>query len=162
MATRHADAPADGGLALSAAQQAVLADEVEAFARTLRDPDARQRYLQLAAAARQGVVPPDLAGLLAAMLELVLQTQRVRRTHGPEAEQALAELFYRTPRGAGLRQAAGEVNRALEALRGQRLEQVSVVVAPGRHTLVLVTERCRLTLRLDGAGARIEDVEVGG
>jgi hypothetical protein len=83
-------------------------------------------------------------------------------TSATKAEQALTDLFYRTERGSGLREAAREVNTALEALRGHTIEKLSVTAAPGRHTVAIDTDRCHLTLKLDRAGARIESVEVGG
>lgn len=160
--TAHTEAGADAALELRPAEQEILAEECPAFAGSLRDPSARARYLELAEAVRAGVVPPGLVRAIETMLELLLQTQRVRLRHGPEAERALGELFSRTPRGAGLRQAARDVSRAFEALSGQTIEKVSVMAGPGRHTLVFDTDRCRLTLKLDGAGARVEKVEIGG
>jgi hypothetical protein len=156
------EATTEAGLELRPAEREVLADEVPIFARTLKDPDARARYEELGRAAQAGAVPPELVRSLEAVLELLLQTQRVRLRHGPEAESAVSEVFYRTPRGAGLRQAAREVNRALEALRGQTLEKITVMSGPGRHTLVILSDRCQVTLKLDGAGARVDKLEVGG
>ena len=149
-------------LELRSTEHEILTDEIPAFARVLKEPDARERYGQFEQAVRAGGVPPALVPALEALLELLLQTQRVRRQHGPEAEEALSDLFYRTPRGAGLRRAAREVNAALDALRGHRLDKLSVMAGPGRHTLLLMTDRCQLTLKLDPAGARIEKLEVGG
>jgi hypothetical protein len=162
LATASIEPCVKDGLALEPAEQAILESEIGAFAETLKDPVARQRYLDLAAATEAGIVPERFVVSLEAMLELVLQTQRVRRNHGPEAEHTLTDLFYRTPRGAGLRQAAREVSRALEALRGHTLENVSVMAGPGRHTLVFRTDQCQLTMKLDAVGARIDKVEVGG
>jgi hypothetical protein len=150
------------GLELQPSEQEILAGEIPDFAATLKDPVSRERYLELDRAAREGVVPERLVASLEAMLELLLQTQRVRRRHGPDAEHVLSELFYRTPRGSGLRQSARDVTRALEALRGQMVEKVSVMAGPGRHTVVFQMDRCRLTLKLDGSGAQVDKVEVGG
>ena len=146
---------------LSAAEREVLAEEVEAFARTLKDPDTRERYAQLSAAVQQSTVPLHLVGFLETMLELVLQTQRVRRQRGPEAEQALLRLFHRTPRGAALAQAAREVNAALAALRGQTLESLTFTPTPRGHSLVIDTTHCSLTLAIDRAGVRVERLEMG-
>jgi hypothetical protein len=144
------------------AERDVLDQEVGPFAATLRDPAARDRYLALEQAVRIGRVPADLVKSLETMLELVLQTRRIRQRHGPEGEQALSELFFRTERGAGLRQATRDVNAALEAFRGQSLEKLTLMAGPGRHTLVINTDRARLTLKIDAGGARIENLEVGG
>ena len=146
---------------LSSAEREVLAEEVDVFARTLKDPDTRERYAQLGAAVQQGTVPLHLVGFLETMLELVLQTQRVRRQHGPDAEQALLRLFHRTPRGAALAQAAREVNAALEALHGHSLESLTFTPTPRGHNLVVDTQHCSLTLAIDRAGVRVERMETG-
>jgi hypothetical protein len=148
-------------LELGSAEREVLAEEVAAFAATLQDPDTRERYAQLAAAVQQGMVPPHLVGFLETMLELVLQTQRVRRQQGPEAEQALLRLFGRTPGGGALAQAAREVNVALEALRGHVLESLTFTPTPRGHSLVIDTAHCSLTLAIDRAGVRVERLETG-
>jgi hypothetical protein len=139
----------------------VLAEEAEAFCRTLKDPDARERYARLAEAAREGVIPPSLVGSLEAMLELVLQTQRIRLLHGPESEKALRDLFYRTPRGAALKRTAREVNRALQTLRGQTLESLSFSPTPGGQRLVVETGNCQVALSIDPSGVRIDRLDLG-
>jgi hypothetical protein len=53
------------------------------------------------------------------------------------------------------------VNQALRTLRGQTLQDVRLSSGPSRHTLVLETDRCRLTLELDKAGARVASLEAG-
>ena len=118
---QHPLEPAGPGaeLELSSAEREVLAEEVEDFAQTLKDPDTRERYAHLGAAVQQGTVPPHLVGFLETMLELILPTQRVRRQHGPDAEQALLRLFHRTPRGAALAQ-AGRSHRHDRPAQGPR------------------------------------------
>jgi hypothetical protein len=161
LATPATDVGPGAELELSSSEREVLAEEVGVFARTLKDPDTRERYAQLGAAVQQGTVPPHVVGLLETMLELVLQTQRVRRQHGPEAEQALLRLFHRTPRGAALEQAAREVNAALAALRGHVLESLTFSPTPRGHNLVIDTAHCSLTLAIDRAGVRVERLETG-
>jgi hypothetical protein len=155
----------DGGtneaLQLQAAEREVLAEEAEAFTRTLKDPDARERYARLAEAARQGAVPPALIGSLEAMLELVLQTQRILRLYGPETERVLSDLFYRTPRGAALKRTAREVNRALQTLRGQTLDSLTFSPTPGGQRLVVETQSCQVALTIDPSGVRIDRLDLG-
>ena len=161
MNARHSDVGPEAELELSPAEREVLAEEVDVFARTLKDPDTRERYAQLGAAVQQGTVPADLVGFLETMLELLLQTQRVRRQHGPDAEQALLRLFHRTPRGAALAQAAREVNAALTALHGHTLESLTFTPTPRGHNLVIDTTHCSLMLAIDRAGVRVERMETG-
>jgi len=143
------------GLTLSEAEGEALSTEAAAFAAALRDPTARSRYERLAAHAQDGSVPGDMVGALETMLELVLQTG------GPAARQPLSTIYARTPRGRAQAAAARDVNRALAALRDQRLEDVRLTAGPASHSLVLQTEACRVTLELDARGARITSLEAG-
>jgi hypothetical protein len=149
-------------LELQPTEQEILVQDVPAFARTLKDPAAQARYAALAEAVATGSVPAELRGPLETMLELALQTQAIRRRHGPDAERALSDLFFRTERGAAQRQAARDVTRALEALVGQTVEKIAVTAAPGRHVIAINTDRAHLTLSVNRGGVRVDRVEVGG
>jgi len=155
------ETPTRDALALSPAEQAVLAAEIGPFAATLGDPGLRARYAELAAAVAAGSIPAPLIGLTEALAELVLQTPRLRRQHGPEAERALTALFYRMPRGAGLRRAAEEVNAALAALQGQVLAGLTFAPLPGGQRLTITTDQGQLELVIDRAGVRVERVDLG-
>jgi hypothetical protein len=160
--TGPAETGPEAALELQPAEQEILREDVPAFARTLKDPSSRERYTALGEAVEAGVVPAELVRPLEAMLELALQTKAVRRRHGPDAERTLSDLFFRTGRGAALRQAARDVTRALEALVGQTIEKISVSAGPGRHTIAINTDRAHLTLSVDAGGVRVDRVEVGG
>lgn len=151
-----------GTLPLEPAEQALLLEDVPAFARTLKDPASQARYATLAESVARGSVPPEQVRALETLLELALQTKAIRNRHGPDAEKTLTALFFRTGRGAALREAARDVNRALSALVGQTIEKVSVSAAPGRHTISMNTDRAYLTLSVDAGGIHVDRVEVGG
>jgi hypothetical protein len=132
----------------------VLALDAAAFARALSDPAARRRYERMAwAAAHEAKVPEDLVSALETMLELVFEKGR------PSNRAVLQAIYGKTPRGRQQSSAAREVNEALRALMGQRLEEMRVSAGPSGHTLVVQTDRCRLTLELDAAGARVTSLE---
>jgi hypothetical protein len=142
-------------LKLSPGEAEVLAGDAAAFARALPDPAAQSRYLRLASTASAGEVPDDLVSALETMLELVFEKGR------PSNRAVLQAVYAKTPRGRQQTVAAREVNKALRTLRGQRLEDVRLSAGPSKHTLVLETDRLRLTLELDNAGARIASLETG-
>jgi hypothetical protein len=142
-------------LGLEAAEAEVLAADASNFAGALRDAGVQERYLRLASAAASGAVPSDLVPALETMLELLFEKGSVSN------RAVLQAVFAKTPRGRRQGAAAREVNTALRALRGQILENVRLSAGPSRHTLVLETDRCRLTLELDGAGARVASLETG-
>ena len=74
----------------------MLEQEIVPFAETLRDPAARERYLELDGPSALASFRAAMAKPVEAMLEFVLQTRRMRRRHGPEGERALMALYYRT------------------------------------------------------------------
>ena len=159
-APRAGDA-ADAGLELEPLQRELLVEEAAGLRDGLRDSLARERYEALAAAAGEGAVPGHLVGALEDLLELGLETGRLRRRYTAEGEQALLRLYQRTSRGAAIQRATAEANAALEPLRGQELEAISFSArAPGSFGLTLQAARCRITLRIQRHGVWVESVEV--
>jgi hypothetical protein len=146
---------------LELAEREVVASAALAFARVLPHSERAEQYTRIAEAAGLGEIPPHLVLPLEAMLDVLLQPERAAREGGPATEQVLLAVYRRTPRGASLAAAAHEVNQALRSLRGQTLTSLRVESRPGRHSLSLETDRCRLVLRLDSAGPRVESLEVG-
>jgi hypothetical protein len=140
---------------LEGVEAEVLAADAAAFARALSDPAAQARYERLTSAAAAGAIPDDLVPALEAMLELLFDKGR------PSNPAVLQAVFGKTPRGRRQSSAAREVNQALRTLRGHVLQDVRLSAGPGRHTLVLETDRCRLTLELDRDGARLASLEAG-
>ena len=140
---------------LEPAEAEVLAADASAFSRAIPDPTARGRFEELAAAVANGEVPDELVPALQTMLELVFEKGR------PSNRAVLQSIYGKTPRGKQQSAAAREVNRALRTLKGQKLELVRLSAAPSGHTLVLETDRCKLTLELDSAGARVASLETG-
>jgi len=142
-------------LQLDGAEAEVLAVDAAAFARALSDPTARARYERLASAAASGAVPDELVPALETMLELLFEKGR------PSNRAVLQAVFARTPLGRQQSSAAREVNQALQTLRGHTLQEVRLSAGPNRHTLVVETDRCRVTLEFDKAGARVTSLEAG-
>lgn len=143
------------GLTLAEGEREVLALEAAAFARAVADPAVRARFDGLALAAESGLIPDELVPTVETMLELVFDKGR------PSNRAVLQAIFGKTPRGRQQSAAVHEVNQALRTLRGQTLRDVRLSAGPSRHTLILETDRCRLTLELDRAGARVASLETG-
>jgi hypothetical protein len=140
-------------LKLQPAEAEVLAADAATFASALADANAQARFQRVAEAAASGEMPDELVPAVEAMLELIFDKGR------PSNRAVLQAIFARTPRGRQQSSAAREVNKALRTLRGQRVENLRVTAGPSRHTLVLETDRCKLTLELDSAGARVASLE---
>jgi hypothetical protein len=154
-------APGAVTLPLDTAQREVLREELGALAASLRDPAARAPYEELAAAVESGEVEEELLGRLEGILEMTLQTGRVRRVYGAQSEQSLLRLFHQTPRGAAARRATQAVNDSLATLAGQTIEgMLFTVQGPGVYRLGLQTDTCRLTLEIDRHGVTVESLEV--
>jgi hypothetical protein len=143
-------------LELEPAEAEVVSLEAAAFARALPDPAARARYERLASEAATGTVPEDLLGALEAMLQLVFETGR------PVNRAILQSVYARTPRGKTQATATRDVNRALEALRGQPLMELRLASGgPSAQVLTIETDRVRVQLEFDRHGARITTLEGG-
>ncbi len=140
---------------LAPAEAEVLASDAAGFANALADPLAQARYFRVAEAAASGEVPDELVPAVEAMLELLFDKGR------PSNRAVLQAIFAKTPRGRQQNLAAREVNKALRTLQGQKLQNLRLTAGPSRHTLVLETDRCKLTLELDLAGARVASLETG-
>jgi len=148
-------------LALDAIQREVLLEELATMVVSLHDSAAREPYEDLAAAVDEGTVGEDLLGRLEGFLEMLLQTGRARRVHGPEAEQSLLRLFHQTPGGSAARRSTQSVNAALASLEGQAIEgMLFTVQGPGVYRLGIATGQCRLTLEIDRHGVTVESLEV--
>lgn len=148
-------------LAIDAVQREVLLEELATLVVSLRDPQTRTPWEELAAAVDAGEVEDSLLGRLEQILEMTLQTGRVRRVHGAESEQALLRLFHQTPRGTASRRATEAVNRTLAALAGQTVETLLFTSqGPGVYRLGIATDHCKLTLEIDRHGVTVESLEV--
>jgi hypothetical protein len=125
----------------------------------VQDPERRGRLADLLAAVRDGEVDGPDADALEEVLELGLQTGRVRALYGPGGETAALRVYRQLPRGREVAQTAREVS---EALAGRTYTKVEVAAAgPGAWTLSLATDAgLSLTVRLDAAGARVGGVEL--
>jgi hypothetical protein len=161
LSVRVANDVATAALAVDPSQREVLLEELAMLVVSLRDAETRAPWEELAEAVDEGAVGEELLGRLEQILEMTLQTGRVRRVHGAESEQALLRLFHQTPRGAASRRATEAVNRTLASLAGQTIETMLFTSqGPGVCRLGLETDRVKLTLEIDRYGVTVESLEV--
>jgi len=133
--------------------------EAQAVLAMVQDETRRGRLADIVAAVDEGEVSGDDADALAELLELGLQTGRVRSIYGPDGEQAALALFRRLPLGRELTQTTRDLNEALAALEGRAIERVSVnLVGPGEYGVTISTEEYEVVLRLGRAGARLATI----
>jgi hypothetical protein len=133
--------------------------EAQAVLAMVQDHGRRARLADVVAAVDEGRIGEDDADALAEVLELGLQTGRIRSLYGPEGEQAALGLYRRLPAGRELAQSARDLNEALEALEGRTIERVSVsAVGPGEYGVTISTPDFELVLRLGKAGARLATI----
>jgi hypothetical protein len=146
-------------VALEGEAAEVALAEATAVLAMLQDDDRRGSLADLIAAIEDGAVEGECAQALEELLELGLQTGRLRALYGPAGEQAALKTYRRLPGGKELSESAREVSQALSALAGHTLEQVSLsAVGPGAYSLNLVVDGRELSLRLDRSGARISSI----
>lgn len=142
-------------------EQELLIEEASAVAGAVQDPRVRERYERLVVALGAGSVDGPELVTLESLLELGLQTGRLRKRYTAEGEQALLRLFQKTPRGRAVTAATGEVNQALAALQGQVLTGVAFTArAPGVYGLTLDTDQGHFSLRIHPEGITLDTVEL--
>jgi len=148
-------------IALRGEAREIALAEAQAVLAMVQDKSRRARLGDLVAAADEGELDGDAAEALTELLELGLQTGRLRALYGPGGEQAALQTYRRLPRGTGLTASAREVTNALSSLVGKPLEGIALrAVGPGAFTLSLAAEGVELSVRLDGNGARVSSVGV--
>jgi hypothetical protein len=137
----------------------VALGEAQAVLAMVVDAERRARLADLIAALRDGEVGDTDADALEELLELGLQSGRVRAVYGPGGEQAALRTFRRLPRGEAIASSAREVTEALSSLAGGTLETVAIrATGPGAFVLTLAADGRELSVRLDRQGARLASV----
>ncbi|GIU94840.1 MAG: hypothetical protein KatS3mg012_1297 [Gaiellaceae bacterium] len=137
----------------------VALGEAQAVLALVRDEDRRGRLAALVAALADGEVTDEDAEALEELLELGLQTGRLRALYGPGGEQAALRLYRRLPRGQELTRSADEVTAALAALADGGIERIAIqALGPGAYQLSLAAGGRELSVRLDRQGARLTTV----
>ena len=135
--------------------------EAQAVLALVHDPERRGRLGDLVAAVQDGELGDADAQSLGELLELGLQTGRIRSIYGPEGEQAALKTYRRLPEGRALADSAAEVTDALASLAGRTLDDVKVQsTGPGCYLVTLAVDGLELSVRLDRAGARVHAVGV--
>jgi hypothetical protein len=148
-------------VALRGEARDVALAEAQAVLAMVQDEERRARLADLVASADAGEVDGDEAEALEDLLELGLQSGRLRALYGPGGEQAALQTYRKLPRGAELVASAREVSQALDALAGKPLEGISLqAIGPGAFTLSLAVDGMELSVRLDRQGARLSSVGV--
>jgi hypothetical protein len=137
----------------------VALGEAQAVLAMVQDDERRGRLADLIAAVGEGELADDDADALAELLELGLQTGRLRSVYGPGGEQAALRLFRKLPRGKELDASAREVSGALSSLVGRPLTSARIEASgPGTFLVSLAADGLELSVRLDRNGARVTSV----
>lgn len=139
----------------------VALGEAQAVLAMVQDEERRGRLAALVAAIHDGEVADDEAAALEELLELGLQTGRLRALYGPGGEQAALKLYRRLPAGRELGGSARDVTAALAALAGKTLDSVAIqAVGPTAYVVLLRAGDLELSVQLDRHGARLASVGV--
>ena len=143
-------------IALGGEAREVALAEAQTVQSLARDETMRSRVAELVSAVDGGGVGGDAAELLESVLELGLQTGRIRAYYGPGGEQAALSTLRKLPKGRVRTESAREVSAALKALNGAQIDAVKIAaVAPGAFTLSIEAGGVEASVRLDGNGARL-------
>jgi hypothetical protein len=143
-------------LALRGEAREVVLAEVQAVRAHAQDAAMKDRLADLVAAVDDTEIGDDNAELLESVLELGLQTGRIRAYYGPGGEQAALSTLRKLPRGRLRGESAADVTRALETLTGAALDGIRIAaVAPGAFTLSIQAGGVEANVRLDSTGVRL-------
>jgi hypothetical protein len=144
------------GLTLKGEAQEVALAEAQTVLSMARDETMRARLAELVSAVEDGDVAGDSGELLESVLELGLQTGRIRAYYGPGGEQAAVSTLRRLPKGRERSDSARDVTSALQALNGQQIDAVKIAaLAPGAFTITIEAGGVEASVRLDQNGARL-------
>jgi hypothetical protein len=143
-------------LALKGEAREVALAEAQTVLSMAQNDTMRSRLAELVSEVDDGDVKGDSAELLESVLELGLQTGRIRAYYGPGGEQAAVSTLRRLPKGRDRSESAREVTSALQALNGQQIDAVKIAaVAPGAFTITIEAGGVEASVRLDTNGARL-------
>jgi hypothetical protein len=137
----------------------VALGEVEAVLAAVPAGDYRERLELLREELQGDGLGPESALELDRLIEIALQSGRLRAVYGPGGEAAATKLYRRLPSGRELTASAKEVAEALSALSGHVLDDVAVTVnGPGAFGLALTVGGREISVRLDRQGVRLHSV----
>ena len=150
--------PSPEPVVLRGDEREIALAEAQAVHALAGDDAYRDELAALVEAAETGELAETEATTLEGLLELALQSGRIRSVYGPGGEQAALRVYRRLPGGRALGASAREVSAALSELdlRSLAIE----AVGPGAYTLKLTTATAELSVRLDRQGARLASVGV--
>ena len=150
------DTVAVNTVALKGEAREVALAEAQTVQALARDETMRARLAELVTSVDDGGVDGDAAELLESVLELGLQTGRIRAYYGPGGEQAALSTLRKLPRGRVRSESARDVSAALGALSGAQIDAVKIAaIAPGAFTLSIEAGGVQASIRLDSNGARL-------
>ena len=119
-------------LALRGEAAEVALGEAQAVLALVQDDERRGRLADLVAAVQDGELDDDDAQALEELIELGLQSGRIRGIYGPEGEQAALKTFRRLPGGRAL-EACGADVLVVDRYRPDLLDGVWLVVVVDRE-----------------------------
>jgi hypothetical protein len=146
-------------LTVRAAELEVALGEVEAVLAVVPEGEYRARLERLHDELSGDGPQAESTRELDRLIEIALQSGRLRAVYGPSGEAAATRLYRRLPSGRELAASATEVAEALSSLSGQVLEEVALTVnGPGAFGLTLTVGGREIAVRLDRQGVRLHSV----
>jgi hypothetical protein len=143
-------------LVLKGEAREVALAEAQTVLSMAQNDEMRARLAELVSDVDDGEVSEGSTELLESVLELGLQTGRVRAYYGPGGEQAAVSTLRRLPKGRERSDSARDVTAALQALNGQPIDAVKIAaVSPGAFTITIEAGGVEASVRLDTNGARL-------
>ncbi len=142
-------------------EAALIAPHVAQMAVAATDSASRQRYEELTAALADRHLRPEHEGAVAALLELLINSGRLRNHNGPTAEAVARKLYRRTEAGEAAAASAAAVSAALAKLKDQSIKDLALSLrGPGSFALSLATTDFQMVIRIGPSSCTLESLEV--
>ena len=152
------DAP--GTIRLREGERQLVLDECQALLSRPLPAPTNGLYNRLLGAAEQGVVPADLHEPLQALLEVGMQSGRIRSEYGAHAEMDATRLYSRLPRGKLYHQSIEAANETIRTLAGLELDEIAFRPrGPGSCSLTLQAGGRRIGISIARGGLTVDSVE---
>jgi len=146
---------------LSDDEAVAIAEVATAFAQVL-PPDRRGVYEELAGAAADGGIDPELVPELERVCALALETGRARQLGKAETERLVTAVHRRTPGGQALTTETADVNKVLAGLSGKTLQKARITCRmPGRYQLDVVVDGIDLAISIEPEGLDVRSLQTG-
>ena len=149
-----------GAVRLREDERLLVQEECDLLLAQALPPGSRALYERLQQAIEQNPLADDIINALESLLEVGLESGRIRSMHGAHAEMAGARLYARLPRGRLYKASVDAANEVLRSLAGQPVVEAQFQPSgAGSCSLSIDTGALRIRITIRRSGLSVDTVE---